>query len=116
MELVRVVWVDSSAIFKTWEDIEEAKGRTLELIESVGWVVDRDELRVVLCADYGCPTPGQTPDVGRVFLIPCGCIREMVELGDIDAKAKHKAPGRGRIRAGGKGRARGKDAALRRGR
>ena len=73
---VEVVWVDACG----YDAVHGTRGHVLDhaklvIRETVGYLLDKDETRVVLVHDYDAPSlPDDEPEFGNVTVIPTGWI------------------------------------------
>ena len=70
---VFVLWRDICGNEKPWVDLEEAKGIDTILMQTLGWLIEESEDRVVIA--------------GTLSAIPRGCIKEMIFIDDLALRA-----------------------------
>ena len=69
--LVRVTWHDAQEGEEGWQDIEKCIDTPMAICYSVGWLISRDEEKIVLMATAGkCQTEDKISSGGDCTAIP----------------------------------------------
>lgn len=72
--IVLVEWTDSCSR-DGWHDVEKSPSTyQTAKCRSVGWLLEKDENRVVLFSD------GWGDEIGRIMAIPMGCVKSIKTL------------------------------------
>lgn len=86
MELVLLEWVDIEA-HAGWKSVREARDARPVRCRDVGWILHRDESRLVLVRSRNA-----SGDVGDVAVFPAGCIVRVTPLAPVARKPKEPEP------------------------
>jgi hypothetical protein len=70
MKIVEIQWVDSTAEVDVWEQKDDYS-RELEPIKTIGYLIEQDKDKVIICQSVSDSQYGQT------FRIPKGCIKKI---------------------------------------
>jgi hypothetical protein len=74
--LVKITWLDATDIDTGWHTISEIKEKTLVAVESVGWLLEETDQKIVL---IGC-LDRHDENAGRGIIIPKPWITKREEL------------------------------------
>lgn len=71
---VEVKWTDACNVNEQGLSLEDACARSLASRCTVGWLLDKNDTRVVLAADYDPPEGESAAEYGQLTLIPTGWV------------------------------------------
>jgi len=77
--MVLVSWLDAKDGESGWHSIKDIQKEKLAICYSMGWMVLKDEERVVIMADYS--NEENSNDGGRHVVIPAGWVKSITYLG-----------------------------------
>lgn len=84
---VFVLWRDICGNEKPWVDLEEAKGIDTILMQTLGWLIEQSEDRVVIAGTLSRPGVDQDELAGNLNAIPTGCIQDLIFIDDLALRA-----------------------------
>jgi hypothetical protein len=76
LSLVKITWLDATDIDTGWHTLLEIKEKTLVAVESVGWLLEENDQKLVL---VGC-LDRYDENAGRGIIIPKPWITKREEL------------------------------------
>ena len=79
--IVLVEWIDSAFETTPWMDAAaDPQKYQCSHCRSVGWMLDKDEKRIVLYSDDGTHEDQKPGQIGRLMIIPTGCVTSIKTL------------------------------------
>jgi hypothetical protein len=79
-KIVEIQWIDSLGSPEVWEDIDNVKDDTSDVMITVGYLLKESKRYYILCMSQHNNDTCKPYMVGTIFRIPKGCVKKIRKL------------------------------------